>query len=313
MISVGPLPPLAPGDSVVFACAFIGGMDRASLIENAEWAHKAFDNNYVLPSPPPPPRFKVKPERNRITMFWDTYPESQRDPFYLITDFEGYRIYMTRKAGATTDDFDMIRELDIVDSIGYDTGFNSVRDFTVWDDGDTTHYSVKIDNLKDGFKYWIAITSFDRGMPEEGVESMESGVRATQVLAIPGTAPDEDQRDVCVFPNPYRGEAVWDGERDREKYIWFANLPRRATIRIYTLAGDLVKTIDFDGDTYLAYDVEGLATTPATERIVAMPGGMCAWDLISDQDQAVATGLYMFSVEDRDTGRNQIGKFMIIR
>jgi hypothetical protein len=315
IISAGPFT-LAPAESVVFVCAFIGGMDRASLIENAEWAHKAFQNDYVLPSPPPPPRFKIKPARNRITMFWDSSPDTARDPFYKIPDFEGYRIYMTRKEGALGEDFDLVRELDVIDSMGYDTGFESVIDPRMWVDGDDTtytDYSVDISNLKDGFKYWIAITSFDKGMPEEGVESMESGVKATQVLAIPGTGPDERDRTVCVFPNPYRGEAIWDGERDKEKYIWFANLPERATIRIYTLAGDLVKTIDFNADTYLAHDIEGLGTRQERDGFVAMPGGMCAWDLISDEEQAVATGLYIYSVEDRKTGRNQIGKFMIIR
>ncbi len=310
LLSAGPFPELAPGDSIVFVCAFIGGMDRASLIQNAEWAHRAFDNNYVLPSPPQMGRFRIKPASGKVTIYWDDYPESQLDPFYQIPDFEGYRIYITRKAGATSKEFDLVRELDIVDSIGYDTGLESVRD-SVWF-GDTLYtYHTDITNLKDGFKYWIALTAFDRGMPEQGVESMESGVLATRVLVIPGTPPAENNERVLVVPNPYRGKAVWDGARDREKYVWFINLPKRATIRIYTLSGDLVKTIEFDGTTYDAKDIQGLAT--ANERLLAIPGGICAWDLISEKDQAVASGLYIFAVEDKDTGATQIGKFLIIR
>jgi hypothetical protein len=114
-----------------------------------------------------------------------------------------------------------------------------------------------------------------------------------------------------VVPNPYRGRAIWDGDRDREKYVWFINLPMRATIRIYTLAGDLVKTIHFDGRTYDAGDVQGLRTS--VERTVAIPGGICAWDLITDEDQAVATGLYMYSVEDLESGNHHVGKMMVIR
>jgi hypothetical protein len=139
---------------------------------------------------------------------------------------------------------------------------------------------------------------------------MQSGVLATKVLTVPGPSAEEDGA-VSVFPNPYRGEAVWDGARDREKYVWFVNLPKRATIRIYTLAGDLVRTLEFDADTYTAVDVQGLKTKG--ERTVAMPGGMCAWDLISERDQAVATGLYIFSVENRESGKTQLGKLMIIR
>ncbi len=311
LLSAGPFPDMAEGDSLLLVVAFLGGMDRASLLKNVEWAQRAFDNQYVLPSPPPPPRFRVAPGKGVINLYWDDYPEDQYDPFYQIMDFEGYRIYITRVEGATSADFNLVREVDKVDTLGYDTGFDSVRDSVYF--GDTLYvYRTSIPNVKDGFKYWVAITSYDTGIPEEDVESMESGLRATQVLVIPGTTPeDAGGREVTVFPNPYRGAAVWDGSRDREKYIWFANLPQRATIRIFTLAGDLVRTIEFDGSTYDAGSVQGLETFK--EKNVAMPGGICAWDLITDKDQAAATGLYMFSVVDHDTGEQQVGKFLIIR
>lgn len=309
MVSAGPFPELAPGDSMIFVCAFVGGMDRASLIKNVEWAQRAFDNDYILPSPPQPPHFRIKPAESSISVFWDDDPEDELDPFYQIPDFEGYRIYVTQKEGATSEEFDLVREIDIVNQIGYDTGLEGVRDSTMF--GDTLYiYRLDIGNVKDGFKYWVAITAFDRGIPEEGLESMESGVRATRVLVIPGTPPAEDHETVYVVPNPYRGEAVWDGSRDREKYLWFINLPKRATIRIYTIAGDLVKTIEFDGATYDAGDIRGLKTEGED---VSIPGGICGWDLISNKDQAVASGLYIYSVENRMTGKNQVGKFMIIR
>jgi hypothetical protein len=309
LLSAGPFPEMVSGDSVVFVCAFLGGMDRASLIQNAQWAQRAFDNDYVLPSPPQPPRFKIAPESGAINLFWDDSPESSLDPFYKVPDFEGYRVYVTRTEGATSDDFELVRDVDKIDSIGYDTGFDSIRETNLID---TTLYTyrLRISDVKDGFRYWVSLTSYDRGMPDQGVESMQSGVLATRVLTIPGTASQEDET-VQVFPNPYRGEAVWDGTRDREKYIWFVNLPRKATIRIFTLAGDLVKTLEFDAGTYTGADVQGLKTS--SERLVAMPGGICAWDLISNKDQAVATGLYVFSVENRETGKNQVGKLVIIR
>ncbi len=310
VISVGPFPTMASGDSIVVVCAFLGGMDRESLIGNVEWAQRAYDNDYVLPSPPQPSRFRVQPDQGRITLLWDNYPEDKEDPFYGTLDFEGYRVYITRTEGATSDEFDLVREVDLVNSIGYDTGLESIKeDNTV---NDTLYnYRLDIDNVKDGFKYWVALTAFDRGVPEEGVASMESGIRATRVLVIPGTQPATDASGVTVVPNPYRGSAIWDGARDREKYVWFVNLPVQSTIRIYTLAGDLVKTIDFDGRTYDAADVQGLRTS--VERTVAIPGGICAWDLVTDEDQAIATGLYMYSVEDMETGKHHVGKMMVIR
>jgi len=116
---------------------------------------------------------------------------------------------------------------------------------------------------------------------------------------------------VTVFPNPFHGDAVWDGSREREKYIWFANLPERALIRIYSLAGDLIDEIDFDGNTYDAGNIAAIRSTSG-ERL-AFSGGMCAWDLISRADQPVASGLYLYAVSDRGTGEVSVGKFMVIR
>ena len=44
-----------------------------------------------------------------------------------------------------------------------------------------------------------------------------------------------------------------------------------------------------------------------------MSGGEQAWDLITSNDQAVATGLYLFTVKDKQTGNMKKGKFLIIK
>jgi hypothetical protein len=44
-----------------------------------------------------------------------------------------------------------------------------------------------------------------------------------------------------------------------------------------------------------------------------MSGGEHAWDLITMHDQATASGLYLFTVEDKDTGTIKEGKFLIIK
>jgi hypothetical protein len=42
-------------------------------------------------------------------------------------------------------------------------------------------------------------------------------------------------------------------------------------------------------------------------------GGMHGWDLVTKSDQAVATGLYFYTVEDIDTGKVHKGKFVVIK
>jgi len=44
-----------------------------------------------------------------------------------------------------------------------------------------------------------------------------------------------------------------------------------------------------------------------------MAGGEHPWDLITESDQAIATGLYLFSVLDNNTGDVKSGKFLIIK
>ena len=93
--------------------------------------------------------------------------------------------------------------------------------------------------------------------------------------AVPAPSPDESAgRKVTVFPNPYKVEAQWDaGRLVRDHYLWFANLPERCTIRIYTLSGDLVKNIDFDGATYDGSSARGLYD-PSSEAAIGRPAAL---------------------------------------
>ena len=44
-----------------------------------------------------------------------------------------------------------------------------------------------------------------------------------------------------------------------------------------------------------------------------LSGSMFAWNLISRFNQAVASGLYLFSVEEVPSGKRQVGKFVVIK
>ena len=64
----------------------------------------------------------------------------------------------------------------------------------------------------------------------------------------------------------------------------------RSTIRIYTLAGDLVQTIEHDG---------------------SRGDGQAAWNLISRNGQDIESGVYLFTIES--TAGHQTGRFVVIR
>jgi len=316
---------------------------RANLKVNADWAQKAYDgedknrnnrldpgedingdgviNRYILPEPPPVPNMTVEVGDQEVTIYWQDNAEDFVDPISREKDFEGYRIYGARKTLAdTTAEYTLLAEFDRIDSlhnVGYNTGFDEIR--ITNDQGqpdsvliDGRYYQYKFVNrgVKNGWMNYYAVTAFDRGDPESNLASLESALSANRVYVIPGVKTDSTRWEgqPTVYPNPYRGQAVWDGYGNREQMIWFQNLPPRAEIRIFSLAGDLVDIIEHD-EGYRGQDIENIDDL----KYPRMSGGEHAWDLITRYDQATATGLYLFTVENLDTGEIKEGKFLIIK
>ena len=183
-------------------------------------------------------------------------------------------------------------------------------------DGDETRYFYRFDaeNLLNGWQYAFAVTAFDDGDPAVGLPSFESGRTATAVRAFPGTpavSPNaEDRPAVGVYPNPYRVQAAWSDSGNRNQKLYFNNLPERAEVRIYTLAGQIVGEFQHDAATYTG-DIRWFNQFSGSGRV--MSGGEHAWDILSEARQQIATGLYFFSVRDLDNGDTQTGKFVVIK
>jgi hypothetical protein len=234
-----------------------------------------------------------------------------RDPSTNLEDFEGYRVYVSRgnEDGIPGIEWSLVAQADLRDGLGFDSGLDHLAE-PYTGEGQNYDYRYNVRSLKDGHKYWVAITSYDTGDPE--TPSLESGIGQNRTLCVPGTESDlGDERKVVVFPNPYRGRASWDGVTERERFVWFANLPPRAEIRIYSLAGDLVDTIQFESDSYNAANAAGVNDPLGEDPVLS--GGIAAWDLLSWNSQPVATGLYVFSVRDLDTGDLESGRLMVIK
>lgn len=317
LIALGPFAQIDPGDSIAVDFAIVGGTEIPDIQEHARFAQRAFDRNYIVPVPPPSPRMHVVARDNALDLYWDDSPESTTDPTSPIPqDFEGYRLYL----GEDRLDLKRIAQFDMSappnDTTGFNTGLDAARLPTpAVFDGVSYPYRFTVTGLRNGFKHFAAATSYDLGNVE--IESLESGIAQNKSLAIPGPAPGERSDDgIVVFPNPYRVEARWDlGQRVRDHYLWFANLPVRCTLRILTLSGDLVFETEFDGETYAGEGSRGIYD-PRRELDVAAPtlsGKSFGWNMITRQGQAAATGLYLYAVEDHATGRRHVGKFLIVK
>lgn len=100
--------------------------------------------------------------------------------------------------------------------------------------------------------------------------------------------------NIYVVPNPYVAYSLSEnpgrnpdqrGDRD----LQFRNLPPKCTIKIFTVVGELVQTIEKDDMSSIAH-----------------------WDLLSNEAQRVAYGVYIYHVEAPGVGE-KIGRFAVIK
>lgn len=103
---------------------------------------------------------------------------------------------------------------------------------------------------------------------------------------INASAAGRELKDIKVFPDPYLGRATILESSKYYRRLHFINLPDICTVRIYTLGGDLVKTIDHEG------------------------AGTAEWDLLSSDGLQVASGVYIYHVES-EYG-SHVGRFAVI-
>jgi len=109
-------------------------------------------------------------------------------------------------------------------------------------------------------------------------------------------AQEQGKEKPYVVPNPYVGAASFEPQRFAvsgrgERRIEFRGLPQECTIRIYTITGELVQTLEHNG---------------------VITQGFVAWDLRTKDNLEVAPGLYIFHVE-AENYTSYIGKFAIIK
>lgn len=301
------------------------GYQRTNLNVSAEWAQKAYNNGYKLPSPPDPPKVVADIKDKNVTLYWAANSERSIDPISNLQDFEGYRVYRTNPGADLTLNQDLLSQMNIVgefdsahNNISNNTGFNYIKlQSPKFFDGDTTPYYYKFDfiNQLNGFQYVYSVTAFDKGDISQNLESLESTILGNSRRIIVGTPPNNNAgAEVGVYPNPYYGSAVWDGGGNKKELlrkIYFYNLPSKCTISIWTIAGDLVDKFDHDAATYNGSDIEWFRTfSDGTQKFA---GGEHAWDLVTKNEQAIASGLYMFTVRDSNTGEVKKGKFVIVK
>lgn len=99
----------------------------------------------------------------------------------------------------------------------------------------------------------------------------------------------DDVAHITVFPNPYYG--VNSEELNKyQRFVTISHLPRKATIRIFSLAGLMIRKIEKESDSQF-------------ER----------WDLTNDSGLPVGSGLYIAYIEMPEIGATKIVKMAIVQ
>jgi hypothetical protein len=101
---------------------------------------------------------------------------------------------------------------------------------------------------------------------------------------------------IRVVPNPYIATATWEEKNPFSsgrgpRSLHFTRLPRRCTIRIYTVSGELVNTIYHDSD---------------------ILDGTADWNMLTRDNLQIAYGVYVYHVDAGELGE-KVGKFAVIK
>jgi hypothetical protein len=149
--------------------------------------------------------------------------------------------------------------------------------------------------------YWYFVTAVD----ENGLESSKFLSRTDPAIANPIRGSAIPVRDasialdsVYVVPNPFhiKSQRLYNLSPG---IIQFVGLPAQCRIRIYTQNGDRVSTI--------------------YHKLEDPPRDIEDWNLLSDSDQFLASGLYIFVIDQAKDGQGnalnttKVDKFVIIR
>ncbi|MCA9752988.1 MAG: hypothetical protein KC591_12405 [Gemmatimonadetes bacterium] len=325
LVSAGPFARIPPGSTLTFQVAFVcgemiervdelGNVVRFPDMTNPIQAQRAYDGeddngeivHWSTSSPPPPPNQRVTPGDRSVTLEWDNFSENTADPLTGELDFAGYQVWKAegwiRESNVPSENmWRLVADFDSTELGRIDTGGLGVGQYRFVDT-----------RVQNGFWYWYAVTAYDRGTfrpvvdfeadPPETTWIREAPPKygkfsQTMRRVMPRTTPAQTLDDVYVVPNPYKESAAWDlletpGEPTGRR-VRFFNLPARATIRIFTLSGDHVATIEHDAGSGAA-------------------AGQTYWNLISKNGQDTVSGVYVWHVR-ADDGQEQTGRLVVIR
>ena len=246
---------------------------KDSLFQSMDRALEAWNNGLDIPDPLPAPNLNVTSGPNVIYLDWN-WEDITTD----IQNIESINIY--RKVGNF-----LVDEYDELNASGVHVLWELIDSVP----GDVTSWADS--NAVRGYPYHYTVTAVDNA----GLESSKYANRS-EIAAFAFAPGADNTNQIRIVPNPFiAGGADFNFPGQYKDDLLFVNLPPYCTLRIYTVTGDLIKTIEHQ-------------TGSADER----------WDQVTASNQKIASGVYILQIDNaQDLDRNSlpgaIEKFVVVR
>ncbi len=348
-ISIGPFGTLNPGDTLRLSAALVSGGDLGSgprsLYANVLNALALYGRGYHPRVTLPSPALKITQERDDIRLDWGSGvggpdPASVWDNYNQLVHSSGGDCQnssdcienrcitvggkMVRPGGRVLIGYNIYRSDIPSAGLPAENSFTLLAQYILPESPYQPHssrpYSTSyVDSTLGRDKnYWYSVTSL--GLPDIVVheeyrpdgshypDTLYTAYSESPILENAARVSlrfsSSNERTVLVVPNPYRtgidytsSNQGWEGDpaswNEGKRLIKFIHLPKKCVIHIFDLSGDRIATLRYE------------APPESPES------GELSWNLVSESGRALASGVYVFSVES-DLGR-QIGKFAVIR
>jgi hypothetical protein len=206
---------------------------------------------------------------------WLPVPGDYADPISGSNDLAGYYIY--RSEIGIEGPWDRVA-----------TVSKSEADNMIGEDG-KVYFRL---TSEPGIPSRFAVTSYD-------TEGLESGMTAYNFFPLAAErAPSNDLSSIYVVPNPFK-QVSGLLDTGEEKRLAFVNIPSKCTIRIYTVAGELVQTVPHEG-----FGEETWGSSTGNNY------------MLTRFAMNVMPGVYYYHIESQVSGHEgetSTGKFVIIK
>ena len=316
LYSIGPYD-IAPGESIEWIEIFLAGqMDRnvtimgdttatlhfveeglVNLKQNWQAAKELITNNFVMTKNVPPPTPADAPllgnsnelvavsaagmvsglEKAGVNLTFKGVHQGYTDPVTGEADFAGYNIYQS--------------------SIDVEGPWKKIGTLTVqranelMEDGLITYFQPADISIP----YRYAVTSFDT----QGSECSIMSAYISDAVTAKSFSTD-NLSQVRIVPNPFRQQSGFANVAERKR-LAFINIPEKCIIRIYTVALDLVRTINHEGGGETTW---GSTSSSGNDY------------LLTDFAMNVSPGVYIYHLESQvagHEGESTVGKIFIIK